>query len=122
MSSWARVALQHNQELHPPTDGSAPRTLDGAIASVVEADGGHALSHAEFDHFIRDYVASHPAATDRQVVEHAAAHNGHDATYPAAIWRHFQDIRRESAVPETAPAAAPTTAAATTGAPPPTAP
>jgi hypothetical protein len=93
-NAWNRVALART-ELQGPSGGSAIRTLDVAIASAAEAEGGWALSLAEYEHVIRDYLRDNPEATDEDVVRHAARHNsrtrGRD--YPDRIWRHFQRLR-----------------------------
>lgn len=98
-NAWNRVALRHNTELHGPDDGGTPRTLDEAIGSAAEAEGGWELSRIEYDRFTRDYIAANPEATDEQVVRAAAAHNGRSPEYPGRIWAHFQRIRATAAAP-----------------------
>jgi hypothetical protein len=53
---------------------------------------------------LRSYIASHPDATDEQVVRYAAGINGTSADYPDRIWRHFQTLRTREAT-DTAAAA-----------------
>ncbi|MBA3461518.1 MAG: hypothetical protein H0T46_16270 [Deltaproteobacteria bacterium] len=100
-AGWIRTGLRQAQEDH--ADGGMTRSLDTALASAVEADGGWRLSRAEYDGWIRRYIAAHPRATDEQVVRAAAAHNGHSAGYPDRIWANYQRLRRPSIV-EAAPA------------------
>ncbi len=90
-AAWIRVGLQNTAEDHP---NGASRSLDGAIASAVEADGGWELSRAEYDGWIRRYIGANRAASDEQVVRAAAAHNGHSAGYPDRIWANYRRLHR----------------------------
>ena len=102
-AAWIRVGLRHAAEDHP--EQGSNRSLDGAIASAVEADGGWELSRAEYDGWIRHYMGAHPAATDEQVVRAAAAHNGHSSDYPDRIWANYQRLHRPSVTDCEGPAA-----------------
>lgn len=93
-NAWNRVALQRAAQ-NPEVEGS--QSLDAAIGSAAEADGGWALSNAEFTVFVRRWVARHPAASDEQVIRAAAAHNGRSSTYPDTIVGHWRALRREAA-------------------------
>jgi hypothetical protein len=101
-NAWHRVALSHHTEDHGT--GDSPRTLDAMIESAAEADAGWGLSAVEYAPMLRSYIASHPDATDEQVVRYAAGINGTSADYPDRIWRHFQTLRTREAT-DTAAAA-----------------
>lgn len=93
-ASWVRLALSRTPEADT-TGATSSRSLDVAISSAVTAGGGNDLSLAEYDAWIRAYVAHHPTATDEQVVRAAAAHNGHSAGYPDRIWNHYRTLHVE---------------------------